>query len=98
MKKFLLILPCVIILCSCDFESNKTKCGRIISVVGMTVCDDYANNELSYYYKGWKSKQDCFNDVKADFMEVCEEQIKSGGAPSVIRNLEMFTKIKTSTK
>lgn len=95
-KMYLLLLS--IVLFGCDFESNNTKCDRITSVVSITVCDDYANNEQSYYYKRWNSKQDCFNDVKEDFMDVCKEQIKHGGVPSVIKNLELLTNINASVK
>ena len=70
---------------------------KIISVVAMTVCDDYANTQQAYYQKGWHSKQSCFNAIKNDFMEVCKEQIEKNGKPNVIRNLAIYTGIKVNS-
>jgi len=94
LKTLLFSLICLFV-AGCDFESNERKCNRIVSVVAMTVCADYANTQQSYYQKGWHTRQSCFNTIKNDFMDVCKEQIKKDGEPNVIRILENHTGIKT---
>ena len=94
MNKLLIGLISVCLLgCNIKSDSVANKCERIISVVSMTVCDDYANTSASYIKNNWQSKQDCYDDIKEDFMEVCKEQIKSSDYIFVIHTLGVVTGI-----
>lgn len=84
LKKIFFILTGLFILSGCGKENYYEKCDRIVNVITMTVCNDYANVQEAYNKYNWDSKQSCFDDVKEDFMEVCIEQIEDGGKPFII--------------